>query len=133
MPDNNFGVLTQLAIESLKHISVKESDHVIYELEQGSSISFTLKENQYIQVIDSFLSKGTIFPLHKHLAAAETFILERGAVTVICDNPGCDTNREELTPGVPLTIPCKMNHFLHANEDSWVLAILIPPDKGLIT
>lgn len=133
MCEKTFDVLTHMAIESLKHISVKETDHVVYDLEQGSAIAFTLKENVNVQVLDSFMSKGTIFPLHHHVASSETLILEAGAVTVVCDDPDCPEHRAELKAGMPLTIPCKMNHFLHAKEDSWILAILVPPDKGMIT
>ena len=132
MCDKTFDVLTAKTVESLSDISFREQDHIVYDLEQGTSITFTLHRNNASHVIRAFLSADTIFPLHKHDASAETLILESGNITVICDEPGCEKIRHELQPGVPLWIPEKLNHFLHAKEDSWVLAILIPPDKGML-
>jgi len=133
MCESSFEVLTQMAIASLKHISVKETDHIVYSLEQGSAISFTLLSNPEIQVLHSFLSKDTIFPLHHHETSTETLFLESGNVSVVCDDCDKVPSKIELMPGDSITIKINTNHFLHAKKDSWILAILIPPDKGINT
>lgn len=124
--------LTKKLVGELKDISIKQQDHIIYDIEQGTAISFTLKRDDDVHLLDSFLSAGTIFPLHHHDDSAETLILTSGEITVVCDEPGCDTHRQELQVGVPMYIPSGMNHFLHAKKDSWILATLIPPDAGMI-
>ncbi len=121
------------AILQLDSISTKESGgHVIYELEEGNAISFTIKETDDVHVLDSFLSAGTVFPLHEHLESFETLILYKGEITVVCEEPGIDTIHKDLVKGEPFGIPCGMNHFLHAKKDSWILATLIPPDAGML-
>jgi len=129
---SNFEVLTEKLIANLKDISTEEKGHVVYELEQGTAITFTLKRNAMVHLLDSFLSADTIFPLHHHETSSETLILQSGNVTVICDEPGCEEIRHELKVGIPFFIPEGLNHFLHAKEDSWVLASLIPPDEGML-
>jgi len=132
MCDKTFEALTEKTVAALSDISFKEQDHVIYDLEQGTCIAFTKLRNLNIHVVHAFMSAGTIFPLHYHDDSAETLILESGNMTVMCDEEGCEQIRHELKPGIPLWLPERLNHFLHAKEDSWILAILIPPDKGML-
>jgi quercetin dioxygenase-like cupin family protein len=127
-----FEILTDRVVESLSDISSSRNGHVVYDLDQGTAISFTLKDTDDVHVIDSFLSAGTIFPLHHHEASSETLTLYSGNITVLCDEPGTDCIRHELQIGVPFFIPDGMNHLLHAKEDSWVLASLIPPDQDIL-
>lgn len=132
MCTKTFAALTERVVESLSDISTREQGHIIYDLDQGSAITFTLHRNANSHVLRAFLSAGTIFPLHNHEASAETLILETGNITVMSDGQGDDQIRQELREGVPMWIPEKLNHFLHAKEDSWILAILIPPDQGML-
>lgn len=132
MCDKTFEALTERVVESLSDISIKEQDHVVYELEQGTSITFTIHRNSHSHVLRGFLSSGTIFPLHHHEASAETMILESGKITVMSDGQGDNNIRQELREGVPMWIPENVNHFMHAKEDSWFIAILIPPDQGML-
>lgn len=132
MCDPVFEALTARVVDSLSDISIKEQDHVVYDLDQGTAISFTLHRNNDAHIIRMFLSSGTIFPLHKHDTSAETLIMESGKLTVMSDGQGEDNIRQELREGVPMWVPEKLNHFMTANEDSWLIAILIPPDQGML-
>lgn len=124
--------LTDKLVTDLRTISHEEKPgYVIYDLEQGEAITFTLKCDKNIHVIDALLTEGTIFPLHQHDESYETLILQSGEVTVLCDEPGCETIRHELKPGQPFMIPSGMKHLLHAKKTSWILATLIPPDNGM--
>ena len=126
--------LTQELVRNLSGISFKQKDHVVYNLEQGTAITFTLTHKPGVMhVLDSFLSAGTIFPLHEHEDSSETLILQEGEVTVICTDESCDQPfRHELKVGVPYFIPSRFGHVLHAKKDSWILATLIPPDAGML-
>lgn len=126
-------IYTDALINELGSISRKEADgHVEYDLEQGHVITWTLKKNQYIEVIDALLTEDTIFPLHEHDLSFETMVMYTdGDVTVVCDEPGCEPMHKKLVKGEPFGVPPGVNHFLHAKKSSWILATLIPPDAGM--
>jgi len=127
-----FEELTDQLVRHLSDIPATKDDHVTsYEVEQGTSITFDLKRTADVDVIDSFLSEDTLFPLHAHKVSKEILILYKGAITVLCDDEGVEPIRHELRKGVPFFIPETTKHLLHATEDSWVLAILIPQETEL--
>lgn len=126
-------MMTDALVNQLSSISHKEPDgHIEYDLEQGNAITFTLKKNKHIEVLDALLTEGTIFPLHEHKISFECMLMYNdGDVTVICDEPGCEPIRKKLVRGEPFGVPAGINHFLHAKKTSWILATLVPPDAGM--
>ena len=112
-------------------ISKRGADHTIYDLEQGTSISFDLHRDEEVDIFKSYLSKGAIFPLHCHEFSDETFTLISGKVTVICDEDGIE-NHHELELGVPFTVKRCVNHFLSVGEESWLIVMVIPPDVSML-
>ncbi len=122
--------LTQ-RIQDISAISVKKDNYTTHNVEQGTSISFDLLRNEHVDVFNSFLSKGTIFPLHEHLESDEIFVLYTGDITIICDD-GKEVSKIKLQIGKPVVITKCTKHLLKVNADSWVIAVVIPPDLKLI-
>lgn len=97
-----------------------------YELDQGEIFTMTVKKNDKIHVIDAFMKKGTIFPVHMHEYSDETFLLYEGVVNIYCING--QEIKNELQIGKPFIVRKGVHHFLKVKEDSWMLSSLIPPD-----
>jgi len=123
-------VLTNELIR-FEDISKRGASHTVYKLEKGTSISFDLYRSDEVDVFKSYLSKDTIFPLHRHELSDEIFILIKGQVTVICDEDGIE-NRHELKIGIPFTVKRSMNHLLSVGEESWLIIMVIPPDVSML-
>jgi len=95
-----------------------------YKLEKGSAFAVTLKHNEHVAVVQSFLSAGTIFPYHNHTHSQEVLVVYEGVVVVVSDH-----ERKELKAGDSLHICIGCGHLLHAKTDVKIIAITIPPDE----
>jgi quercetin dioxygenase-like cupin family protein len=122
-------VLTR-QLQNIAAISTKVDGCTIHKLEQGTSMAFDILRNEYGDVFNSFLSNGTIFPLHEHPESDEIFILLNGKITVIYDT-GEEVSQHKLQIGRPLLILKGTKHLLKVNEDSWIISVIMPPDKTL--
>ena len=130
--NDSLDILTQKLITDLSRISSHQKGHVEYELEQGEALAWTLKSNKHIHVMDSFIEAGTMFPLHRHEGSAEIIVLYKGDISLVCEGCEQEAKHEQLKIGIPVYIPADMNHFIHARENSWVIAITIPPDSNML-
>jgi quercetin dioxygenase-like cupin family protein len=104
----------------------KDDGMQTYDLEQGTAMAFKLLKKPEIAVADSFLSKGTIFPLHNHDISIEVLFLYKGKVTLITEKIG----RKTLKPGDFISITKGDGHALLVKEDSWIVAITMPAEKS---
>lgn len=102
-----------------------------FNLENGTAFGWTLFATEEVHCFRAFLSRGTVFPLHEHNLSAETTILYRGAMQLICSEEGCKPESTTMEIGKPVYLDKRVNHKLVALEDSWVISVLIPPDKEL--
>lgn len=125
--------LAEKVLGDWKDIShIEKPGYIVYDLEQGEAVSFTLKDRPYVHVLDTLITADTIFPLHGHAQSFETLILQKGEVSIVCDEPGCTPIHHEMIRGEPFGIPKGISHFIHAKKTSWILATLIPPDADML-
>ena len=94
-----------------------------YKLEEGSAFAVALKHNKEVAVVQSFLSAGSVFPIHEHIDSDEVLVVYHGTVTVVTEE-----DRFVLSPGDSLHVCKGCAHFLHAQTDVKIIAITIPPD-----
>jgi quercetin dioxygenase-like cupin family protein len=122
-------MLMKAAAQKLSEVpSVRDNGMVEYQLKEGNALAFSLLKKKEVAVADSFLSKGTIFPYHKHSGSKEFLLVYSGNITVVFD---ClEDNRRDLMPGDLLELDICIGHVLFAKEDSWVVAVTIPADEN---
>lgn len=122
-------MLMKVAAQKLSDLPAHQDNGMTtYELEHGNAMAFKLLKKKGIAVADSFLSKGTIFPYHKHNGCKEFIMVYDGCVTLICDD--VEDNRIELRAGDHAVVGICIGHALFAKEDSWMVAITIPADEN---
>jgi len=111
-----------------------KDDIVIYEAEGGDVIGIGLYKSDDISVQKANLPAGTFWPFHKH-EAIERLIVYVGKLKVEKSGGGCfddDTEVVEkiLEVGDSVKILPNTPHCVTALEDTWVLGVIIPDDKG---
>lgn len=101
-----------------------------FQLEHGTAIGWLLFRDDRVHVIRSYMSSGSVFPLHEHAISTEVIILYRGAVDILVAD---DLKPRKVTMeiGKPFYLEKGIEHKLLAKEDSWMIATLIPPDANL--
>lgn len=126
-------LMTDRVIRSLREISNQEGTVTRYRLEDGKVVSsYDWKNDHHSRATDNHFPKGSIFPLHLHQPPTrETFIMQSGLMDVVCVEEGCEKRRIRLEPGDTLQLNPDEAHYLEALEESWMYAILIPPDPGM--
>lgn len=98
--------------------------HVEYDVGDGLCVGFGLFNNERVAVQRTAMSKGTVFPRHKH-EAKEVIIVTFGKLKVRCDGM-----EKELQVGDVFYFPHGQDHSIEALEDTWMIALTIPSAKG---
>jgi quercetin dioxygenase-like cupin family protein len=115
---NNLPPLEELAKE--RHCGIIE-----YKVCEGTCLGFNLYNIPEVSIQRVFLSKGVNFPEHKHDDSVELVIIYCGSIKYT--NNGTETI---LYPGDFVYSKKGEEHFAISLEDSWVIAISIPREKG---
>ena len=112
--------------------SVRDSmtSSTFYKLERGSAMSFDIYRSNELDVLRTYFSEDAIFPFHSH-ESDETLTLIQGEVTILIDD-GANENRIEMKVGEPVHIKARDKHLLHSKKESWILAVIIPPDEKML-
>lgn len=104
-------------------VVIEKNNYVEWQVKNGKCFAWSLLHEPSISICRSFLSKGTIFPKHKH-EEREWLIVYEGKLTVyILDD--CI----ELFVGQSTIIEPDIEHSIMADEDTMVLGVTIPASK----
>ena len=101
-----------------------DQDVIEYDLEVGSSIGYGLFHIDDVAVQRNDMTKGTIFPEHKH-EESEFMVVYRGKARYEFDG-----KEKIVTPGKFIYFIPNQPHACEALEDTSMIAITIPADKG---
>jgi len=121
-------MLIQEAAQGLASVpSRKENGMTEYELEHGNVLAFKLLKKTEVAVADTFLSKGSIFPFHKHDGCREILMVYKGQISIVAENLD---ERVTLKAGDHISLQYSEGHALFAKEDTWMLAVTMPADEN---
>ena len=125
---NKLAALTQQLVD-IGDIPFSQSSPGVkeYDLERGTALVFTLLKKVGVLVMDSFMSKGSVFPYHKHEKSIEIIIVYEGRLKIVSE----DGDVKCISAGEHISLDMNQGHFVTAKEDTWSIAITIPADDKL--
>jgi quercetin dioxygenase-like cupin family protein len=97
-----------------------------YFVASGYNVNFSVMDEKNISVCRGFFAKNTMFPPHQHQGIVEYLICFEGKYKVT----GLSTGDLVLEKGDCAKIASGELHGGEALEQTWLLAITIPPDEG---
>jgi len=96
-----------------------------YEIEQGTSLSWSLLSLQEVSCAKWFNSQNTVFPLHAH-EEREWIIVYSGSMILTIE----DNKPKRLLSGMSVMIEPNTLHKANFPEDCWCIAITIPKSES---
>ena len=93
----------------------------IHEMSCGTSIAFSLLQQEEVSVAKWFNSSGTHFPEHTHEQREWIIVFIGSMFTKVGDEP-----EKRILPGQSLIIEPNTVHSARFLEDCWYLAITVP-------
>lgn len=97
---------------------------VEYKIDRGTCLGTGLLKKPDVSVQDAFMSKGSLFSIHQH-ESIEILTVYRGRLRV-----GTSDNDSFLSAGQTLSLPRGVLHEVEAIEDTWMIGITVPAEKG---
>jgi len=97
-----------------------------YKVEKGYSVAYCLLDTPTISVCRNYFSPGTVFLPHVHENKVEYLICYEGRYKVT----GRKTGDVVIEKGGSVKLEAGELHGGEALEQTWLLAITIPPDEG---
>jgi quercetin dioxygenase-like cupin family protein len=92
---------------------------------EGTCLGRGLWNGPYSAVQRAFMSAGSVFPLHVH-DCHEHLVVAKGAIVIFYQ----DQKNVAVGTGYGIHIPIGTAHGVKALEDTWVIGITVPPDRG---
>jgi len=112
----------------LSEIPASRDNSVInFHLEKGTALMFNLFSRKSVAVSNFFLSKDARMPYHVHADSVEVLMIHEGLIKCVSDV--CE---KTLGVGEIMRLEKNEGHFLHAKEDTWLIAITVPADEAMM-
>jgi len=125
-------------IPKLDNLVVVNSPTVEYDVEKGTAFGINLFNIPEIAVQRVFMSKGTVFPEHKH-DECEYVLVYKGSVKLHIeeDKPHICVSGKSVSDKTAILgvadgfyVAPGVAHAGEALEDTWMMSIAIPSGKG---
>ena len=110
--------------------SFDENSNIInYTVNAGTAIGFQLLSEPKIVIQKTFLSIGTLFPLHTHNQSIEYLLVYDGKLKISFENGDISIIGEKEQ----FCVKPNRAHKVQALEDTWAIAIIIPREADYPT